>query len=120
MERRIRRRTLRRLYRIVSRIYRMFNHEGWRVRYARIRNDREFCERHEVSADVVGVCDYGRKILWVDYREDILSTIVHESLHAIYPELREYEIVRLEKMVMSNLSPLQAKRLIRHVNHFIA
>lgn len=120
MKRRIRRRTLRHLYRIISRIYRLFNHEGWRVRYDRITGNRELCEANGVSLGCVGFNDPENKLIWVDYRKDTLATIVHECLHAIYPDLSESGILRLEKMVMDNISPLQAKRLIRHTGHFLA
>lgn len=120
MKRRIRRRTLRRLYRIVSEIYRMFNHGGWRVRYARITGNRALCQEHGVSLTCVGFCDPDNRLLWVDYRKDILATIVHECLHVIYPDMPECRICDLEKMIMDNISPVQAKRIIRHTGHFIA
>jgi hypothetical protein len=119
MRRRIRRRTLRRLYRIVSRIYRLFNEDGWRVRYARITWNRPLCEEHGVDLDSVGFCDYENDEIWVDYRADVLATIVHECLHAIYPDMPEYEVRQLEKMVMDNLSPVQAKRILRHTGYFL-
>jgi len=119
MKRRIGQRDRRRLYHIVSRIYWMFNYDGWRVRYERIYHNRGLCKREKVPLDRVGIFDLDAKLIRVDYRYDILDTIVHECLHVIYPDLPECEIVVLTTWVMDNLSRTQAQRIIEHTSHFL-
>jgi len=119
MKRRIGRRERRRLYRIVREIYGLFNYGEWHVKYARIRYNYRLCEKEEIPLDRVGFYDLDTKLFWVDYRYDILDTLVHECLHVLYPDLAEYEICSLTKWVMNNMSRAQAKHVIEHVNHFL-
>lgn len=105
------RRDRRRAYRLLSRIYALLNSNEWIIRFARLHENRRLREKFGFNADTVGLCDDDSQTLYVDHREDILATIVHECLHAIFPDKEEPAIKSLEGLIMNNMSPTQARRL---------
>ncbi|MEA3249565.1 MAG: hypothetical protein U9Q03_04385 [Patescibacteria group bacterium] len=109
----------RQIYRILSRIYVLFNEGRWRIRYDVIRGNYGLCEKEGVSPTSTGFVDEDQRVIWVDYRENILETIIHECLHVIYPDRSEKEILELERFVLHNISRIQAVRLMRHTGHFL-
>lgn len=109
----------RQLYRIQSRIYDLFNKERWKIRYARINQEYDVCVKHEIKSVTSGFVDNHERIIWIDYREDVVPAIVHECLHIIYPDLPEYKIRRLESFMMRNMSRIQIVRLMRHTGNFL-
>ena len=103
---------LKRVHRLMSRIYGLLLDSAWRLRYADLTNDRRLRERLGLEdTDCVGFCDDEEQILYVDHHEDVIATIVHECLHAVLPEAEEEEIMALEELVMRHMSPTQARRL---------
>jgi len=104
-------RELKAVHHLMSRIYRLLNSGDWSIRYADLRNDLRLLKKLGLGGGIVGYCDSEEDVLYVDYREDVLATIVHECLHALYPDVEEPGIKALEKLVMDRMSPIQAKRL---------
>lgn len=102
----------RRLYRLVSKMYALLNSGDWAVRLERIDGEEDTCLRLDVPLDTEGVCDFDRQKIYADYRYNVLTTLVHECLHALYPDHSEDEIMCLEKFVMDNISRTQARRLL--------
>jgi hypothetical protein len=103
-----------RLNRLVRRIYAIFRRsDGWTVRLERIRRNAKICRLYLVDSDSVGVTEYESNTLLIDYREDILATFVHECLHVIFEDLVEDDIIKLEKFIITNISPRRAKCLLR-------
>jgi hypothetical protein len=109
----------RKLYRIFHRIYALFNEGGWKVKYHAISGNHKLCDEQEVSRTATGFIDEDIKIIWVDYREEILAILIHECLHIIYPDASENKIMRPERHVMRHMSRIQAVRLIRHTSRFL-
>jgi hypothetical protein len=99
------------VYRLLSRVYALLNSGEWAIRYARIGDDCRLRDKFDVSANTVGYCDHGEQVLFIDLRKDVLATIVHECLHAIFYDKEEQEIIDLEELVMRHMTPVQAKRL---------
>jgi hypothetical protein len=99
------------VYRLLSRIYALLNSNEWTIRYARLSDDHRLWDKFGITANTVGYCDAAEQVLYIDLRQDVLATIVHECLHAIFPDKEEQEIIDLEDLVMRHMSPVQAKRL---------
>ncbi len=120
MPRRLTKKQRVRLNRIVSGIYRLFNHEGWRVRLDRVFMERKLCDREDISLGTEGLLDIDEKVITVDFRFRLLPTLVHECLHVLYPDLPEFRILSLEKFVIDNISRTQARNILRHAMSFTA
>lgn len=54
-------------------------------------------------------CEKG---IWLDPNDRILPTIIHESLHILYPNKSEAEIYSLETKISKRISEQQMKRLL--------
>ena len=95
----------------MRKIYAVLRSRNYAVRYARIRGEPDAHARFGVSPDSVGCIDEDRSIIWIDYRADVIATIVHECLHIAEPDMPEEEVRLLENQVMDRLTPTQARTL---------
>lgn len=109
-------------YRLMHRVYKILRDDEWQVRYCRMNGNVALCAKLGLDSDgYVGTVDDERQIIYVDFREDVLSTVVHECLHIIIGDrydaskkaykAEEAEVQRLEKMMMQYMSRTQATRL---------
>lgn len=101
---------------IVTSICQLTTEQGWRVRLERLFNRPQFCQNHGVVGsldNVLGLTKNPDKVVYVDYRYRFFDILVHEYLHALYPNLEEDDIEALEEYVMQRLTPTQAKRILR-------
>ena len=55
----------------------------------------------------------GKVEIIVDHRRDLLSTLVHELLHAFHGEWSESKVVKTEKTLINQLSSTQIRHLIK-------
>ena len=80
--------------------------------YNRLKRDR-FMVKFIRSKEVHGLCYKGCK--WIELTADgaILTTLVHEMLHDIYPEWEEEKVASMEKLVMAQLSHRQMINLMK-------
>ncbi len=101
----------RRVRRLLRRIHALIKDDGWEIRLTRISGETTFCIKYGISRDIVGLCDHEAQRIYVDYRYDVLTTIVHECLHAVYQDLVEDAISELEQLVMRHMTARQARRL---------
>ncbi|OGL74205.1 hypothetical protein A3C96_00335 [Candidatus Uhrbacteria bacterium RIFCSPHIGHO2_02_FULL_60_10] len=90
---------------------RFLSRRTWRVVYIDMFNRPKSCRPYDLSPGAVGTCDYEEKTLFIDYRHDVMSTLIHELIHARYPNKTEKEVGRLEKLIMRYLTPGQAVQL---------
>ena len=81
--------------------------------YKTIREDPQAIIIRKIRRPVVGVCDYENDTISIDYRGEILSTLIHECLHKWYPDKSEGWVISQEKKIMNNITQKQAKNLLR-------
>lgn len=55
----------------------------------------------------------------IDYRKDILPTLIHELIHKWNPGRCESWVIKKEKYIMKRLSANQAKRILRLLSDII-
>ena len=55
----------------------------------------------------------------IDYRHDLLSTLLHEALHYFHPECTEREVLSEEKWLVNNLSSKQIKNILKRFAEII-
>ncbi|HTM67708.1 MAG TPA: hypothetical protein VL426_00255 [Candidatus Binatia bacterium] len=131
-----RRRRERRLhYRLMHRIYKLCGQYEWRLVYIDMFGNPRVSKRlgltdrtgRPVTA-CVGMVDEETRTIFVDYREDVIATFVHECLHILIGDsfvgdgdgkAEEAEVQRLEKMMMRHMSPSQARRLHVHMTNML-
>jgi hypothetical protein len=51
----------------------------------------------------------------LDYRKDIIQTIIHESIHVLYPKLSETAVIKKEKEVLKEISNYDAALMLEVV-----
>jgi hypothetical protein len=97
---------------LIRRIRDFLMKQDWKIHLSEVGEDESVRSRLAVAASSIGVCDYEQETLHVHFRKEILMVVVHEALHALYPNNSEDETLRLEEMVMRHLSSIQAKNLM--------
>lgn len=75
------------------------------------RPDNIIFER--LRGNTCGYYDYETEEITIDYRKDIIPTLIHEFAHRLYPKWRESKVVSYERKIMKFLTPLQSKNLIK-------
>jgi len=60
-----------------------------------------------------GYCHLETERIELDYRDEIISTLLHEALHFIYPELSEELVLKNEHDLINSLSPRQVRNIIK-------
>ena len=105
-------------YKIMSRIYGLLSSGEWQIIYVKMFGNQKLCAKLSLDSNTVGTVDPSEQVIFVDFREDILATVVHECIHVFledrFPgdhDAEEKETQRLEKIVMANMSRCQATRL---------
>jgi hypothetical protein len=93
------------VYNIVSNIYKELKNNQ-RVSFKRLKGYQ-------------GEYDYCGDEITIDYRREILPTLIHEFLHKWHPTKSESWVLNMERFVIQRISPSQAKRLLANLS-FIA
>jgi hypothetical protein len=88
-------------------LYRFLD-EGHRITFKRLRKYRGSILTHQFPTQ-----------LHLDYRNELIPTLIHESLHYFYPEKSEAWILEHEKIISNRLTERQVKNILkRFVNAF--
>lgn len=78
--------------------------------YAELKNNPEMfiiCKLKSIHGD----CDYEK--IRLDYRKDIYSTLIHEYLHYMFPDLSETMVLKEEVRIINKMTMRQIKNLIK-------
>ena len=51
----------------------------------------------------------------LDYRKDLVQTIIHESVHILYPGYSETKVIGIERQILKKLSNIQAAEILQIV-----
>lgn len=66
-----------------------------------------------LKSGTCGYYDHETEEITIDYRKDIIPTLIHEFTHHLNPKWRERQVESYERKVMRLLTPVQSKNLIR-------
>lgn len=105
--------------RLLRKIYAFLDRYEWSIIYVRMQHNEKFCTEKGIDNNIVGLTDYDEQCLYIDYRHDILATLVHECLHAIFPKMIESEVRRLEVLIVETMSPRQARALTTRLDNYL-
>ena len=64
-----------------------------------------------------GLCD--ESLIEIDYRKELIPTIIHEAIHYFYPNLSETATLRMESKVVNNMSIRQTRNILRAFSDII-
>jgi hypothetical protein len=87
--------------RYITKLYR-FLEQGHRITFRKMRKDR--------GSILVEI--YPTEI-HLDPRDEVISTLVHETLHYFYPEASEEWILSMEDGIVKKLTHRQVRNIIR-------
>lgn len=80
--------------------------------YRLLLNKPEIFEIKKLSK-VRGYCADDGSSIELDYRDEIISTLIHEALHYLHPDWSESKVLFHEKYLMHNFSKTQVKNIIK-------
>lgn len=65
----------------------------------------------KLSSNIHGLCDFEN--IYLDYRKDLVSTLIHEFLHYMYPNWSETKVLKEESKIVNALSVAQVKNILK-------
>lgn len=88
------------------------NEDGWVIRLYPITGNAKLCRKLGFkTANIAGCLLDDRMMIIADPRSDVLSTIVHECLHALYPDAPELMVMAMEQTCVKHLTRGQAEEI---------
>jgi hypothetical protein len=60
-------------------------------------------ERPPLKEKVEGLCDYDKRVIYLRPGTDLPATLIHEILHACYPDMDEAAILDGETAIMNGI-----------------
>jgi hypothetical protein len=106
----------RRAHRLAWRLIDFMEREfQWRIRFMPLQSDVRArvslgFEPHEVF---VGATIPDRHLIALDPAfDDLFAVLIHECLHAMWPQASEEKVLRYEKFIRGHLTPRQARAFI--------
>ena len=84
-----------------------------------IRNHNGRIEYKKLSGGIAGYYYRETDEIEIDYRRDIVATLIHEALHKYYPDWSETKVERHESRIVNLLTPRQFKSLIRAMAKYV-
>jgi len=69
-----------------------------------------FFQFKKIHGRVTGI--YKGDHIELDFRKDLVQTIIHECVHALYPELSETKVIAIEKDIIKTVTNLEVAELL--------
>jgi len=66
-----------------------------------------------LSGNYAGKYNYETTDITIDHRRDFLSTLIHEYLHHIHPDMCETKVLYEESRIINALSIRQIKNILK-------
>ena len=89
------------------------NYSFTRRLYRFIRNHSDHICFKKLYGGWVGQYDPQTTNITLDYRRDVIATLIHEFLHHIHPKWSETKVKIWESRIINSLTPRQYKNIIR-------
>jgi len=104
------------LYTFMKRVSRFFRDNPKSVRIEKIREvevNPVTKKRYCLAGDVDYTPHRGKPRIRIDYRRDIVATLIHELVHYFYDDLSESKTRRMESALINQLSKSQVRHLLK-------
>ena len=89
------------VYRLTSRLYKD------------LKNDQQISLKK--MKGICGLYDYDDDSIVLDFRREIIPTLIHELLHKWHPWASETKILEMERAIVNKLTAEQAKRILKYL-----
>jgi hypothetical protein len=66
-----------------------------------------------IHGNILGFYDFGIETITLDYRKEIIPTLIHEFIHHLHSTWCETKVLTKERQIMSVLTPRQAHNIIK-------
>lgn len=86
--------------RFVRKLYKLFREKPHIFHVKKLRSARGYCHT-----------DIER--IELDYRDELISTLLHEALHFLHPEMTEEQVLWHETYLINKLSERQVRNIIK-------
>ncbi len=96
---------------LLRRVRQVLRDDEWQFILSPVGEDRRIVADFGISERTIGLCDFASNTIYVHYDVETLSTIIHECLHASYPDADEETVQAMEKLVMRNITVRQARNV---------
>lgn len=81
--------------------------------FLRHHPDNIYFER--IHGNVMGYYDHETEEITLDYRKDMIPTLVHEFIHHMHPNWSETRVLKKEREIMASLSPRQCRNIVKNL-----
>lgn len=79
--------------------------EGYRIVMTRVEGNEKLCRRLELKGtNYQGVVDFDDHCIYVDFRREPISTVIHEVIHILYRKMKETDVRRNERLAMRHIT----------------
>jgi len=96
-------------YKKIKRSTYNFNHKL----YTFLRNNPENIIIKKLYGNTCGLYDHATEEIIIDYRKDIIPTLVHEFIHHLHNDWKESKVIKKEIEIMIAMSPHQCRNILR-------
>ena len=73
-------------------------------------NPPHFFQFKKIHGSTTGI--YKGDHIELDFRKDLIQTILHECLHALHPELSETKVIAIERKLMKEITNIQVAEVL--------
>lgn len=87
------------VYPFLSRMYKLFKTNPESFILKKLKNQGEY--------------DLTEETITIDYRKEIMATLIHETLHCFHPEWNEHQVIREERKIINSISICQVKNILK-------
>jgi len=87
--------------------------------YDLLRNNSDHIHFQKLYRNVCGTYDDGTQDITIDYRRDIISTLIHEALHHWHPDWNETKVIQHESLIINALTARQIKNILRVIGKIV-
>jgi len=81
--------------------------------YYFLRHHQDLISFQKLSQGVYGYYDFGTEEITIDYRREVIPTLIHEILHHWYPSWSETKVINEERRLVNSLTPSLYKNILR-------
>jgi len=87
-------------YRFTRELYKLFREKPGIFHVKKLKSARGYCHTTIERIEL-------------DYRDEIISTLIHEAIHFLYPDMEEVDVLKQETQLINSLSPRQIRNIIK-------